>query len=417
MDFADAKEEIRERLDLVEVIGQYVRWLMITLAAGMVTFGGPEARSHAPTVYLMLLVASCYNVALYVIPWRRLEEAGRGNLIVIPYVLADTTCISVVTYATGKIDSSYYLAYLLLVVWMAIYPGTRERRWLWLILLTSYAVAVFSDGQATSNAIYSFMMRAIIFGSVAWLSGRIAHELHLATSRVETAVTDLTDGLVVLDRAGRVLLMNPRSVELLGVSEAEALRDALRLSRGMTYKAAVAGLNLGGGKSVLIGPVAIELGDWRSVPRFRALPGPLVQALAFETITQGRALYPIQGWPAALGAALLVVALGPAFGRLSAGRGYGPGGPPARLPGLSARGGAAHPSVSGQGSSPSTRRCTYRPTTRAEAKRGTTTRAIRAPPRASPLKTAMKTIPGLRRIARPRMRGWSQRLSTTWIRA
>ncbi len=32
-----------------------------------------------------------------------------------------------------------------------------------------------------------------------------------------------------------------------------AYRDALRLARGMTYKAAVAGLNLGGGKSVIIG--------------------------------------------------------------------------------------------------------------------------------------------------------------------
>lgn len=36
-------------------------------------------------------------------------------------------------------------------------------------------------------------------------------------------------------------------------TEAAALRDVLRLSRGMTYKAAVAGLDLGGGKSVIIG--------------------------------------------------------------------------------------------------------------------------------------------------------------------
>ncbi len=36
-------------------------------------------------------------------------------------------------------------------------------------------------------------------------------------------------------------------------SDKEALVDALRLSRGMTYKAAVAGLNLGGGKAVIIG--------------------------------------------------------------------------------------------------------------------------------------------------------------------
>ncbi len=33
----------------------------------------------------------------------------------------------------------------------------------------------------------------------------------------------------------------------------QALHDVLRLSRGMTYKAAVAGLNLGGGKSVIVG--------------------------------------------------------------------------------------------------------------------------------------------------------------------
>jgi leucine dehydrogenase len=36
-------------------------------------------------------------------------------------------------------------------------------------------------------------------------------------------------------------------------NEAAALRDVLRLSRGMTYKAALAGLSLGGGKAVIIG--------------------------------------------------------------------------------------------------------------------------------------------------------------------
>src|SRR5260370_35583344 len=37
------------------------------------------------------------------------------------------------------------------------------------------------------------------------------------------------------------------------VSDEESIVDALRLARGMTYKNAVAGLNLGGGKSVIIG--------------------------------------------------------------------------------------------------------------------------------------------------------------------
>lgn len=36
-------------------------------------------------------------------------------------------------------------------------------------------------------------------------------------------------------------------------SESEAINDVLRLSRGMTYKAAISGLNLGGAKAVIIG--------------------------------------------------------------------------------------------------------------------------------------------------------------------
>jgi leucine dehydrogenase len=36
-------------------------------------------------------------------------------------------------------------------------------------------------------------------------------------------------------------------------TEDEAVTDVLRLARGMTYKAAASGLNLGGGKSVIFG--------------------------------------------------------------------------------------------------------------------------------------------------------------------
>lgn len=41
-------------------------------------------------------------------------------------------------------------------------------------------------------------------------------------------------------------------------TEEEALIDVLRLAKGMTYKAAVSGLNLGGGKSVIIGDPKLQ---------------------------------------------------------------------------------------------------------------------------------------------------------------
>ena len=63
-------------------------------------------------------------------------------------------------------------------------------------------------------------------------------------------------------------------------SEKEALDDVLRLSRGMSYKAAIAGLNLGGGKAVIIGDSKISKNEilFRSFGRF-------VQGLAGRYIT------------------------------------------------------------------------------------------------------------------------------------
>jgi leucine dehydrogenase len=63
-------------------------------------------------------------------------------------------------------------------------------------------------------------------------------------------------------------------------SDEEAIVDALRLARGMTYKNAVAGLNLGGGKAVIIG-------DNRTVKRemiFRA-HGRFVESLGGRYVT------------------------------------------------------------------------------------------------------------------------------------
>ena len=53
-------------------------------------------------------------------------------------------------------------------------------------------------------------------------------------------------------------------------SEEEAIEDVLRLSKGMTYKAAVSGLNLGGGKGVIIGDPKKDKSEalFRSYGRF-----------------------------------------------------------------------------------------------------------------------------------------------------
>ena len=63
-------------------------------------------------------------------------------------------------------------------------------------------------------------------------------------------------------------------------TDEEAITDVLRLSRGMTYKAAVSGVNLGGGKAVIIGDPRKD----KSEGLFRAF-GRMVESLRGRYIT------------------------------------------------------------------------------------------------------------------------------------
>ena len=72
-------------------------------------------------------------------------------------------------------------------------------------------------------------------------------------------------------------------------SEGEAFYDVLRLSRGMTYKAAISGINLGGGKAVIIGDSKKDKSEalWRRYGRFvEGLNGRYITAEDVGTSTK-----------------------------------------------------------------------------------------------------------------------------------
>lgn len=64
------------------------------------------------------------------------------------------------------------------------------------------------------------------------------------------------------------------------------------------------------GKRIVIGGTAVELGDRYTVPRYGIVPGVVVQALAAESLLQGRALSRSGGLATLLGIILIATALG-----------------------------------------------------------------------------------------------------------
>ena len=74
------------------------------------------------------------------------------------------------------------------------------------------------------------------------------------------------------------------------------------------------------GKHVIIGATALELGDEIAVPVFGTIPGVLLQALAYESVVQGRTLHRLPA-VAVLLATLVLALLGTRFARWSWRRG------------------------------------------------------------------------------------------------
>lgn len=72
-------------------------------------------------------------------------------------------------------------------------------------------------------------------------------------------------------------------------TESEALWDVLRLSRGMTFKSSISGINLGGGKAVIIGNNKIKRDDafWKRFGKFvDSLNGKYITAEDVGTSTE-----------------------------------------------------------------------------------------------------------------------------------
>lgn len=72
-------------------------------------------------------------------------------------------------------------------------------------------------------------------------------------------------------------------------NEADAIKDVLRLSRGMTYKSAISGIHLGGGKAVIISDPRVPKNEafWRRYGKFvNSLQGKYITAEDVGTSTR-----------------------------------------------------------------------------------------------------------------------------------
>ncbi|MBJ3783554.1 putative bifunctional diguanylate cyclase/phosphodiesterase [Devosia sediminis] len=132
------------------------------------------------------------------------------------------------------------------------------------------------------------------------LTGR-AHGLPIAAMDGETAIPALAVALARLDRDLPDVLEVDFSIEMAGIPRF-GFTDVLY---GRVDPALLSG------RQVIVGASAIELRDFFTVPRYGVVPGPVLQAMALETLKSGRILTNLGLLPGflvtlALAAALLI---------------------------------------------------------------------------------------------------------------
>ncbi|OGA18223.1 MAG: hypothetical protein A3I63_07420 [Betaproteobacteria bacterium RIFCSPLOWO2_02_FULL_66_14] len=166
--------------------------------------------------------------------WLLRNWRERFNLQLSMHVLADIVAITILMYASGGIRSGLGMMLLISLITAALF-APRRLTWLYaaiaaIAVLIEQTLWVLAFDAPTATYLQPGLLAIGFFagtGVTAWLAQRVAASQQLAQQRgrelerqmqvSQLIIQDMHDGVVVLDRDGRVTQHNPRAQRLLEV--------------------------------------------------------------------------------------------------------------------------------------------------------------------------------------------------------
>lgn len=160
----------------------------------------------------------------FFVDWEQLHARGAVPLAAAMVLLGDLTWLMLFVAGTGSFVSPFNMLLLIVIVLAGVFFGSLP---LALPLTTATVVAWYSGAAAAYGVglgdawtVAAQLTSAI---AVGWLSWALAGVLERERRTNAHIVGSLTEGVLLLNEAGQVVLVNPRVVELLGCGEEQVL--------------------------------------------------------------------------------------------------------------------------------------------------------------------------------------------------
>ncbi|HEY3397233.1 MAG TPA: PAS domain-containing sensor histidine kinase [Armatimonadota bacterium] len=193
--------------------------------AGLFLLASPEQPSGVLVAWLALALAASLSVASrWLINWERLEERGATGLGACCVLLGDLAWLMLLIAGTGGFTSPFTILMLIVILFAGVFFNSMP---LALPFTTATVIAWFTACAAANglNEKTGWILVGEVVSAVAvgWLGQALAGVLDRERQTNEQVVGQLTEGVLLLDAAGSVVLANERMGEILNLPSGELI--------------------------------------------------------------------------------------------------------------------------------------------------------------------------------------------------
>lgn len=201
-----------------------IRVILVFFLATISLGAGQEMLTVPSLAYTSLALAALVCVwSLFFLRWDELLARGRLSLAVALLSLFDLGWLTLFVIGTGGADSPFWALLLLVVVFAGAFFSDAS----WSLPLTAflvasiYAVLAGAAGPSDLAMVWTLSGRLLVVICAAWFTWGLASVLERERQANQRIVRHLTEGVLLLNSDGVVLLANPRLGQLCGLPAEE----------------------------------------------------------------------------------------------------------------------------------------------------------------------------------------------------
>ncbi|MBI4777477.1 sensor domain-containing diguanylate cyclase [Candidatus Desantisbacteria bacterium] len=187
------------------------RWLIMLMVILIVEIFPQQGMSRIQ-IYVLIIVAAIYNIAIRFIPWQKQWQDGKGYRICYAESTLDIVFISCIIYLTGGLKSDFFLFYFIVIIFAAIYYNLMRCFFVTTCISLLYILIGILTSPTYSCLLPIFMGRLpllfVIAGFISYLTQELkvqSEELAMEKEKLQALLATMKVNLKEIEEKSKVL--------------------------------------------------------------------------------------------------------------------------------------------------------------------------------------------------------------------